>query len=134
MARSAGAVSAVSPIRLSSPASGGVAVRVKSGTQTLSFRVDEVGRAYLDLDLRAVHRADGADDLALAGVTRLDEAETDGMAEARRIRDRGHPALVVVHVRRLAAIDEMRPCRQRLRPIHGLEAHQLDRVVADHLR
>src|SRR6056297_3472336 len=109
MVRSAGAVSRMAPKLSSVPASGGAGVRVYSATKTLSFRVDEMRRDDLDLHLLPLHGADGAHDLAHALMPALDEAQPDGMAQVGRVGHRGHPALVVVHVGRLALGDEMRP-------------------------
>src|SRR5690554_2727025 len=108
MARSLGASSLMSPKLLLYPASGGVAVRVKSGTQTLSFGVDELGRDNLDFHFGVVDRADSADNFAHTCVAGFDKAKADGMPETGRPCDRGHPPLIVGHIRLVTLIDEMR--------------------------
>src|SRR6056297_699708 len=134
IATPSGARNRMPPTVLSYPASGGADIKLNSGTQTLSFRVDEMGRDHLDLHFLAMHGADGADDLALAGIAALDEPKPDGMAKAGGIGHRGHPPLIVVHAGLGIAVDEMRPRRQWLRRVHWLKPHQLHRILAQHFR
>src|SRR6056297_2006527 len=133
IATPSGARNRMPPTVSSYPASGGADIKLNSGTQALSFRVDEMGRNDLDLHFLAMHGADGTDDLALAGIAAFDKAKADGMPKTGRIGDRGHPPLIVVHIGRGIAVDEMHARNQWLRRVHWLEPHQFHRIFADHL-
>src|SRR5258708_872000 len=104
------------------------------GTQPLSLRIDEAGRANLDLDCAISHRVRRIQALADALRPANQQAEPDPSIERWRERRRGDDALVVDGALRGAARDEMCSRAKALRADDRPQSNQCRAVVGDERR